>query len=341
MSLFEDYELTQQKTREISYSYFFSCLSEPIKFIDLDKFSEDKVVKNYKNELKAMLRKKDFGLDSRLINEFSQKLGEIHFYCLCLEKNINLTKIKENKSKSTPDFSYQDGENAFYFEVKTPSIIGGDKAIDDDIETGFKLKHYFSCNQSKRPRSTNIEHKPYGVLIKKYGHIRGAIRALSDKVKQNYKPKQFSQENTFMVVNLSMIHHLITEPEELNPVYSLRRDRHTIVSGVFWMMAFRKIGMVVFGIPLQTNGCRYGIDGYCEQNGVLTEFDQIEGLLLVTNPPQVKSEIWGLFREKTLNKQSDMETLIKFTDYRFNDEINTRGMCNNKYNNDYSYNKKV
>ena len=339
MNLFEYYELIRSKASEITCSSFLSCLSKPIKFIDLDKFSEDKVVQEYKNELKIMLEKKDFGLTSRLINEFAQKMGEVHFYCLCLERDIVLNKIKESKKISTPDFSFLDGEKEFYFEVKTPSVVGGDKGLEEDIETGFKVKHYLSEGQN---RSAITELKPYGEMVEKYGHIRSSIKVLSEKIVQNYKSKQFLKKNTFLVVNLSMIHNLITEPEELNPVYSLRKCRHIVVSGIFWMMAFRKVGMAVFGVPLKTHGFKHGIDGYCDDNGILINYEEIEGILLVTNPPEVKSEIWGLFRDKTLCSSSDdIKTLIKFTDYRYNDEINSRGMCNDESNRDYSYNKKV
>lgn len=343
MSLYDVYKSMQSETRKISSSYFLGCISEPIKFIDSGKFSSDKNIIKYKEELIELLKTKDFGLSPRLFNEFCQKMGEVHFYCLCLDKDIVLSKIREEKNKKTPDFSFKVGEKEYFFEVKTPSIIGGDQSINDDIEQGFDLNLYLSSEPKcpSHPRSAIVEHRPYGEMIKKYGHIRGVIKALSDKIKQNYKPEQFKEKNTFMVVNLSLIHNFITEPEMLNPVYPIRNDRNIIISGIFWMMAFRKIGMAVFGIPNQTHGDRRGIDGYCSQNGVLIDCENIEGILLITNPPRVRSEIWGLFREATLNREIDEKTLIKFTDYRHNDELNRRGVCNNQYNEGFSHNANV
>lgn len=338
MNLHDEYKIMLQETRKISIPFYICRIEEPIKFISLDKFSKDDVVQDYLNQLMCRLKVKDFGLDSKKLNEFCQIMGECHFYCLCLERSIKLVRLIEDGKQKVPDFLLMKGAVRLYFEVKTPSIVGGDIALNDDVEDGFKLNAYLEKCKSDEYKSVFHEHSPYGKMVREFGHVWGPIKVLSKKIVQNFKPGQFSNNNTFMVVNLSLIHNLITPPEELRPVYALRDDPNNVVSGIFWMMAFRKIGMAVFGVPLKTHGYKFGIDGYCEDNGVLIDNEKIEGLLLITNPPQKKSEIWGLFRSRTLIHEHAISSLLELTDYRYNDELNSRGMTINEFHDDFIHN---
>src|SRR5690606_11383515 len=125
-----------------------------------------------------------FGLDSKRINEFFQILGECHFYCLCLDGGIKLTRLIEDGKEKTPDFLLEKGDLRLYFEVKTPSIVDGYIALNDDIEDGFQLNAYFEKCKSGEIKSAFREHRPYGKMLREYGHIWGPIKVLSKKIVQ-------------------------------------------------------------------------------------------------------------------------------------------------------------
>jgi len=336
-NLFKKYKESIYYYSDTAVSHFYQILSPLVeKTQKAREDSKDETIKKYHKELyDLVVSYQDISIRSKNINIFAQKLGEIHFYCLCKERGISLTRVPESKHEKKPDFLFTDNGLDFYFEVKTPSIVGGEKSIDAEINDSLNCNAYLedTAKNSKNgiAFATRLI-KPYG---NQNGNIKPTIDTLIDKFQQNYKQGQFKESNTFLVLNLSFIHNLITEPEELRPIYAMRKNHESVLSGIFWMLAFQRIGMAIFGLSEHKTG---SIEGYVEKEGVLMEHSDISGIIIVTNPPKVEAELWGLFRNKTLS--NNIETLIKFVDYRYNDEIDSRGACINEYNSDFIYNNK-
>lgn len=333
MKLIEIYNNSIVESHGVTFNYFYQNLRPLVEKVEKIKIkSTDEVIESYYTELCTLLKSNpDIVLHPNVINNFSQKIGEAHFYCLCKEKGLVLERCPEQKGIKTPDFSFTKEGKYFYFEVKTPSIVGGDSNIKKHIEKGLDVQLNLEEQLKNSSNATVItETNPYGDAIRKHGSIQGVIKTLSDKINQNFKEEQFTNENTFLVLNLSFIHALSVEAEELRPI-SILRCKSTFVSGWFWMLAFRRIGMPVFGTQEPP------IEHITEKNGILLEHEEITGILLVTNPTSNSSELWGLFRSEM--NENTFDILREFTDYRYNDELDSRGLCLNEDNKDFLGNK--
>lgn len=164
--------------------------------------------------------------------------------------------------------------------------------------------------------------------------MQGAIHSLNNKISQNLKSEQFKENNTFLVLNLSMIHALWTKPRELRPVACI--DSVSIISGLFWMVAFAQIGMPVFGYP---NPPQPSIECITKVQGILVQYPEIAGMLILMNDPSIEPELWGLFRSN--QPEDEMKILRELVKYRYNDELDSRGFCLNKYNDDFAVCRKA
>ncbi len=77
---------------------YLTFLRDAVKKVS-DASHTDQVLSEYNQELLAIASVNNFALDSGKTNEFAQVIGEAHFYLLCKNKGITLTRIKEHADK--------------------------------------------------------------------------------------------------------------------------------------------------------------------------------------------------------------------------------------------------
>lgn len=170
------------------------------------------------DELVRIAAGHNFALDSMAVNEFAQKLGESHFYCLCAAKCINLEKIPESQIK-TPDFKWPCGPSPIHFEVKTLSVVDGERGIDNALESAFTAQVEIEDQlvSGKRVATAVSEIAPYAGKPYKMPRLVAVIDTLLEKTRGNVKQDQFALPNTFLVVNLSVIPPIRTEIQTYGP----------------------------------------------------------------------------------------------------------------------------
>ncbi|MCH7479506.1 MAG: hypothetical protein IIA14_15585, partial [SAR324 cluster bacterium] len=162
--------------------------------------------------------------------------------------------------------------------------------------------------------------------------ITAIIDTLWEKTRQNFKIGQFKLQNTFLVINLSLIPPFRTENIVLRPAYVDTYLFPKAVTGQLWMLAFGKPGMLIHGIPdFEGKRC---IEGIMEKEGILidAEFNDVEGMLIMVHPWGKPSELWGLFRRADYIKWREqapeiLETLLPLICDNWNDDVDSNGWC--------------
>lgn len=281
------------------------------------------------DELVGIASARNFSLHSAAVNEFAQKLGEAHFLALCAAKGIRLEKIPETKLK-TPDFKWATDRGPIHFEVKTLSVVDGDRGIDAALEGAFKSQVDLEDQRAAGARvATSIsEIAPYAAKAHKVPRLVAVIDTLLEKARGNVKRDQFAQANTFLVINLSLIPPSLTEVQVLRPVYWDDSLFPTPVTGDLWMLGFGRQGMLIHDVPeFEGKQC---VQGVFDKAGLLTEFDVVCGLLFVVHPWRRPAEVWGLFREKDWSDWMDRpehpcERVFELVGDNWNDDVDSNG----------------
>ena len=233
--------------------------------------------------MNQVLLDKNTGLDAQQSEKFVQHLGEAHFYVVCKKHEIYLETLPV-RNKPTADFRYKSA-NDVCFEVKTPSVHGGWRRINESINESFEgqIDLEEQLNKGEKIAITSQVIAPYGE-IDHSKRLTCLIGVLRKKLKQNLKKRQFLNEPTYLVCNLMMLPiYGRSFLNVLRPVYSSEGCTKPMcpVSGPLWMVAFSKPGMLVFSEP-EFEG-KPGIEGEIEKTGLLVdnEHDYVSGIVFV------------------------------------------------------------
>ena len=94
------------------------------------------------------------------------------------------------------------------------------------------------------------------------------------------------------------------------------------------MLAFGKPGMLIHGIS-EFEG-KPGIEGFLDKCGILQEYDNIAGMLLMVHPMGRPAEIWGLFSQQRYiqweeNDPDVIRVLQTLTGNNWNDDVDSNG----------------
>jgi hypothetical protein len=330
--LVEKFIKSLQSTHDVANNSYLSFLKAAVEKVESAANSDPRLI-HYVDKLISLINQPSFALDGRLTNEFAQTLGEAHFFVLCLEKGISLTRIQEQSHK-TPDFQLKIGALDLFFEVKTLSVVDGQigisKHLDDALDARIEIEE--QLKEGKRIASAISVIQPYGAkpYIKGKGTITAVIETLIEKTRQNIKRDQYSNENSFLVINLSIIPPCCTENYTLRPAYPDDYLFNKAVTGDLWMLAFGKPGMLIHGTPeFEGKPC---IEGILNKFGILSdpEFDNIAGIFLMVHPWQRPTEIWGLFTSQKYTQWQDYDhdiatTIFALTDNNWNDDLDSNG----------------
>lgn len=328
--LYIQYTNALQSIRGPTSNHYLNFLKSSVEMVS-NASNIDQVLTDHNETLKDIVSCNNFELDSQKTNDFIQILGETHFYLLCKNKGINLTRIKEEKFK-TPDFKLD--SNDIHFEVKTLSVVSGsfgiDKALKDSLDTELEIERQQSQGKSFSIGVTEIA--PYGNKPSQNdkGTISAIIDTLLEKARQNIKQGQFPNDKSFLVLNLSIIPPFRTQNYILKPTYCDDFMFNKAVSGELWMMAFSQIGAPVLGIPeFEGMSC---VESIMSKLGILSDpnFDMVAGILFMIHPWGKSTEICGLYNHKNVdlwntNGLNIFETLMAITGKNWNDEIDTNG----------------
>lgn len=281
---------------------------------------------HYKKDLDTLMAHPNFGVSGLLTNEFAQKLGEAHFLVMCHEKGIALRRIPEEKNKKTPDFEAAFGSQSVFLEVKTLSVVGGASGIsaaqESSLEANIKLEA--QLNRGQRIATAISEAQPYADKVQRDQTVLGVANTLLEKARGNIKADQFGNPNTFLVLNLSVIPPLLTEPKVLRPAYPDDYQFPKAVTGDLWMVGFGNKGMLVLGNPeFEGKPC---IEGIFDKIGILadTDFASVAGIIFMIHPLREPAQLWGLFRSKDWIDWNDnnpelLENLLCLTGKHWND----------------------
>lgn len=289
-------------------------------------------LKIYEKALDTLMDQSGFGLNGNLTEKFSQILGEAQFMLMCHEKGITLRRIPEDKSKKTPDFGATFGNCDVFFEVKTLSVVNGAFGIRDAQESSVdaNIDIEFQLQRGARIAVATSEAQPYSNKVDRDKTILGVANTLLEKTRANIKVDQFSNPNTFLVLNLSVIPPLVTEPKALCPAYPDDFMFPKAVTGELWMVAFGNSGMLILGNPeFVGKPC---VEGIFEKAGVLVdhEYASVAGILFMIHPLGDVAQLFGLFRSNDWASWQDcnpelVESLQTLVGKNWNDCQNSNG----------------
>lgn len=315
--------------KEVAGNYYLESVISIVK--ELENYQQqDSTLKKYKNDLSDILTCNNSGLDSKLTNNFIQLLGESYFYMTCLKKGIQIKKIKEKYNQNTPDFQLANSQLDAWFEVKTLSVVDGDIGVDRALEERFQAMYDLEKQKNNGNQvlaSTSII-QPYGEKPYTLGLIKSILETLHNKFLNNFKSGQFKNKPTFLVLNFAMLPPFKTDSCVLRPAYCDDYLFPKAISGDLWMLSFAKPGMLIFGQPeFEGKPC---IEGFSITNGLLNEYEVIDGIIFMIFPMQNKPELWGTFRSKDFHNWENTNKpikrlLLKLVSSNWNDELDTNG----------------
>lgn len=329
--LYESFSESLNSTNWVALNYYLQSISEVVKAIDRASNS-DNVLENYVRDLCDIIKIKNFPLKGQLTNQFIQKIGEAHFYLLCKTKGISLSRIPESSKGKTPDFLFTNAGLEVNFEVKTLSVVDGGSGMDKDINNSFKA-HLVLDQQIQSKKKVAIAEsivQPFGIRPHIKGTKTAVIETLLEKVRQNIKPGQFQNPNTFLVLSFCCLGPITNESDVLRPVYPDDYMFPKCISGELWMLAFGRPGMLILGNPeFEGKPC---VEGFFDKAGILAdnEFESIKGLLFIVYPMGRAPEIWGLFRSRDHldwqdNNKGLLSVMHQLTADNWNDELDVNG----------------
>ena len=328
MGLTDDFVAALQRTGDIAGSSYLRLLYDSVKAVEIAS-SSSATLRQYVKILFKLVSHENFALDSRATNEFAQILGEAHFYALCMEKGITLRRVRETLNR-TPDFCFETGAIKIFFEVKTLSVVHGDRGIKDALEDALnaRIEIEAQLKSEKRVASAVTVLQPYGDKPYRSGTIFAVIDTLLEKSRNNIKLEQYANPYTFLVINLCLIPPFRTENCVLCPAYSDIYTDGTNLTGDLWAIAFGRPDTIIHEMPeFEGKPSEDRLLGKC---GILVDpdYSDVAGLLFIIHPLSKKPDILGLLRSRELkrweNESPDvMHTVFTLIGQNWNDDADT------------------
>ncbi len=328
--LVEKFNTALQNVADVTRDPHLANLGSALAVVDAEIHTISEL-KSYATALDNLMGQPGFGFSGSLTEIFAQTLGEAHFLVMCHEKGIALRRIPEEKSK-TPDFKAVFGNNDVFFEVKTPSVVNGAFGITEAQESSLEANIDIEL-QLKRGARIAIgisEAHPYSNKLEYDKTILSVVNTLLEKTRNNIKADQFANPNTFLVLNLSVIPPLVTEPKALCPIYPEADMFPKSVTGELWMVAFGNKGMLILGTPeFEGKPC---VQGVFEKVGVLvdSEYASVAGIIFMVHRLDSPAQLFGLFRSNDWTswqacKPELLENLQILVGKNWNDCLNSNG----------------
>lgn len=300
----------------------FDSLKKTVAFIEAEPEA-----KYAASELRRIFGDKNWAGNTQSKESFFQLVGEVQFWMLAREKGLVLQRVV-GKSGSLPDFRLADAISPC-FEVKTPSIVGGNKALDTIAEQLFEgeLNLQQQILSGKQIAMHEQLISPYGAIPS--GREQTTVcRKLLDKIENNIKLKQYDSGITFLVINMIRIGPGFTDNRELKPLSTGWPHDYSRHTGVLWTIGFGQLEQGIEGEP-HFEG-HSNIEGRLERQGILVnpQFASIAGLLFVIHPMREQPRIYGIWKQERFacweRSQPNLSAALKtLVGNNWNDEGNS------------------
>lgn len=292
----------------------------------------DPVCAAFAAQLETKLQPRDLAIDPQATTIFLQTLGEAQFYLAARHRGLLLDRVQEADQRR-PDFHAIVNAQDVYFEVKTLSVAGGDRAMGETLLDALNSKAEVE-SQIKAGRRVAVGIStvaPYGAAPHIAGLVRGTVRVLRDKIVNNLKSEQFKLGPTFLVLNLS----LFTPGNairNLRPTFTPPRpiSRNGIAlastpqSGRYWMLAFGQLGYLIQS-PAEFEG-KPTVEGTLDVAGILSDHAYVQGLLILNPSWHTEAFFTALFRSRDADGNDYVPLLAQqLAGDAFNDELDSNG----------------
>ncbi len=293
------------------FSFSLDLCKEIDEAAKTDSFAE-KTVKEVLNLLKGY----SVGYTEKLKSAF-EVYSECAIYLEIISKGLDIEKIPE-ANEPRPDFKVSLHNEFAYFEAKVlgwasngiqhnAAINAGIDAqisIEDQLKQGEK----FACGETEiSPLGTTGESKP-----KKY-----FIEIVSAKLSQNVKPAQLKLGPTFLICDLTSLHHP-SDPKKSSVIVHNDNIYNSFSSGELWHIAFGELGDKILNV-IDFKGMS-NVSGKLQRNGVLIEHQELIGVVFRTSNLSGEISYSCLCTSNQFDKYREL--IIKLCDC-WNDEENS------------------
>lgn len=300
------------ETREITSNPILEDISKDrIQEIDLIS-NTNNTVKSYRDEISKRLNSVGIIIDNVWF-EIIQKYNECLFY-IDMKKRGNIERILECNS-STPDFKIDSKEGTLYLEYKTVMFQNALQNYKDlqkkSLDNQIKLENgaSFVFLETKPYFKKQMDYCPYSK--------RTMIETWIEKFGNNYKQKQFTNDCTFLVLDLTHVGTMHTRFKGMLPYFYDEKSK-SIVTGEYWTSAFGKMGMLIQKIPEYEGASPY--DGELQREGILIQFPNIGGVIFRVKLHKGEIQNFCLIKSEFAYFQ---DIIFKYFDI-YNDEINSQ-----------------
>ena len=321
--LTEAFNQSIQDARVVAHNPYLALMTPAVRLIE-SVADTVPAVAEYVDALRGRLRQRDFALAEKATNDFLQQLGEAHFLALCAQRGIVLERIPEGATP-TPDFALGGPTAQMHFEVKTLSVVGGDRGIAETILDASRAADSIEAQirSGKRVAIGESFVQPFGAK----NSVAEVIDTLFEKIRQNIKIAQYRRPATYLVVDLTMLSTVPGGRSALRPLYPDPHFAGAQISGALWMSAFGKPGTDLFGFS-DFEGASNS-EGVFQKEGILLDpqFADVRGLIWVSHGWNVPTALWALLRGSDLGAAGNLApgVIQSLVGEGWNDEVDRNG----------------
>lgn len=295
------------------FSFSLDTCKEIDKSAKTDTFAE-KTVK----DVLRLLKDYDVGYAEKLKSAF-EVYSECAIYLEIKSKGVDIERIPEAK-ESRPDFKVSLHDEFAYFEAKVLGWASGsiqhNTAINDGIDAQISIEEQLKAGKNIALGESEIS--PLGTTRESIEKPeKYFIEAISAKLSQNVKPAQLKMGPTFIICDLTSLHHL-SDPKRSSLLVHNDNIYNCFSSGELWHIAFGEYGDRILNV-IEFEG-KSNVSGKLQRDGLLVEYPELIGVVFRTSSLSGDIMYSCLCNSNQFDKHGEM--LTKFCDY-WNDEKNS------------------
>jgi len=271
---------------------------------EADVFAQQ-AVKNILNLLKDY----KVGYTDKLRSAF-EVYSEYAIFLELKSKGIAIERIPEG-TVSRPDFkaSY-DSEGDIYFEAKVLGWASGgiqyNAAIDAGIAAQISIEE--QIKSGARVAFGECEISPLGTSKESFENPeKYFIEAVSAKLGQNVKSSQLNLGPTFIVCDLTSLHHP-PNPRKSSVIVHNDNRFGSYSSGELWHIAFGEYGDRILK-EIEFEG-RSNVSGKLQKNGILVEHSSLVGVIFRVSDLSGKCSYSCLIRSEHYDKYAELVAML-------------------------------
>lgn len=310
-------ELTQEHSGYGHNGILFSFSLDMCRKIDEASANDSFAEKTVKDILK-LLKDYQVGYSEKLKSAF-EVYSEYAIFHEIRSKGIPIERVPEGK-EARPDFKISRGGEDLYLEAKVLGWASGgiqhNAAINDGIDAQISIED--QIKDGKNVAFGESEISPLGTTKESIENPdKYFIEAISAKLNQNVKSAQLKLGPTFLICDLTSLHHpsdyrkssVIVHNDNIYDSYS---------SGELWHIAFGEHGDRILK-AIEFEG-KPNVSGKLQRNGVLIEYEELIGVIFRVSNLSGVCSYSCLIKAKHFDKYGDL--IIHLSDC-WNDDNNS------------------